>query len=101
MLKKFCALCFLILLFYQITISQVIIRERIILEPLDTNEVINKNFVIRLTKSGELFSGFIPQFTGNVKLVFAYARETYGTLDINSKIIVETKDTLFEHSVFP
>jgi len=101
MLKKFCALCFLILLFNQITISQVTIRARIILEQSDTNEVINKNFVIRLAKSGESFSGFVSPFTGNVELVFAYARETYGTLDINSKIIVETKDTLFEHSVFP
>lgn len=79
MLKKFCALCFLILLFNQITISQVTIRERIILEQPDTNEVINKNFVIRLAKSGESFSGFVSPFTGNVELVFAYAREIYGT----------------------
>ncbi|WKZ69658.1 MAG: hypothetical protein QY331_00145 [Melioribacteraceae bacterium] len=101
MLRKFCTLCFLILLFYQITISQVTIREKIILIQPDTNEVINKNFVVRLAKSGKLFSGFIPQFTGNVELVFTYAREIYGTFNIDSKIIVETKDTIFEHSVFP
>ena len=81
--------------------GQIVIKEKIVLNNSVTSSYVYNLPAERLLKTGDLFPGIIPEFTGRLALQFAWARQTYGTLSPESKVIIETKDTLIEHHIYP
>ncbi|MEN8191430.1 MAG: hypothetical protein ABFS12_01355 [Bacteroidota bacterium] len=99
LITKLLFLTFFLSLFGTDIVGQVVIREKIILENIDTSWYKQKSSIKKLLKTDSLFPGIVSDFTGEITLQFAYADQIYGTLSPDSKVIIETKDTLIEHYV--